>query len=424
MSSLISSSANWRISKMGKSMASGDRLHPRTPRNALPGYLFLYGSLYLAYGTESAYLPEFLRDHGLTLEQVGLTLAAGTVVRIIAGPLIGRLADYLGALQQVLTTVACLSGLVGFAYLFAYGFVPLLAVIICHAAATASLAPMCDALSVAASAKGRTFQYGRVRGAGSIAFIGGTLLSGLLIDRFGLSTIIVASSACFLLMAACASGIQSPVEMASTTEKIEVGVLGTLWKIAAYRRLIIVAILVIGSHALNDTFAVIRWRAAGHDTFAVSLLWSEAVLAEVVVFFLLGPWLIKRLGPPGAAALAAGAGVLRWTVMASTTAVPALIGVQALHGLTFALFHLTAMTVISRAVPDRLVATAQTLYGTGALGLASAVMTTASGYLYGTFGAHAFLAMAASCALALPMARGLAIARSSDGSRQQLDPEG
>jgi MFS transporter, PPP family, 3-phenylpropionic acid transporter len=79
-------------------------------------------------------------------------------------------------------------------------------------------------------------------------------------------------------------------------------------------------------------FAVIQWRDAGHSNLSISLLWSEAVLAEVVVFLLIGPWLIARLGLSGAASLSAGAGVLRWSVMASTTAVPALVGVQALHG--------------------------------------------------------------------------------------------
>src|SRR6201994_4671308 len=46
--------------------------------NALPGYLLLYIALYSAYGTESAYLPAFLGDHGLSNEQIGLALAAGT----------------------------------------------------------------------------------------------------------------------------------------------------------------------------------------------------------------------------------------------------------------------------------------------------------------------------------------------------------
>jgi PPP family 3-phenylpropionic acid transporter len=174
-----------------------------------------------------------------------------------------------------------------------------------------------------------------------------------------------------------------------------------------FRRLIIVVVLVIGSHALNDTFAVIHWREAGYGSIAISLLWCESVVAEVAVFLLLGPWLIARFGARSAAALSAGAGVIRWAVMATTTSVPALVGVQALHGLTFALMHLAAMGIIARTVPDRLSGTAQTVYGTAALGIASAVMTVASGYLFGWFGIQAFWGMAALCAMALPLIRGI-----------------
>jgi MFS transporter, PPP family, 3-phenylpropionic acid transporter len=376
-------------------------------RGPLPAYLILYGTLYLAYGTESAYLPEFLRSHGLEIEQVGLALAAGTIVRIIAGPLIGHLADYLEATKQILAVAAFLSGVIGIAYLVAYGAAPLMTVIVCHAAATASLAPLCDTLSVAASAKGRTFQYGWVRGAGSIAFIAGTLMSGQLIDRFGLASIIIGSSAFFILMMVSAVTLQSPLTDPKPSATRQGGAVALLWGIPAYRRLIVVAFLVIGSHALNDTFAVIQWRAAGYSSWVISLMWSEAVLAEVLVFFVLGPWLITRLGPARAVGIAAGAGMLRWGIMASTAAVPAPVAAQALHGFTFALLHLAAMAVIARNVPDRLAATAQTLYGTGALGIASAFMTTASGYLYGALGAQAFWAMAALCAFALPLVRGL-----------------
>src|ERR1700754_1725799 len=87
----------------------------------LPGYLVLYVALYLAYGTESAYLPAFLLSHGLSLEQIGLMLAIGTIVRIGAGPLIGRFADFTAAPKQVLSVAAFLSGLIGTAYNFAFG---------------------------------------------------------------------------------------------------------------------------------------------------------------------------------------------------------------------------------------------------------------------------------------------------------------
>jgi MFS transporter, PPP family, 3-phenylpropionic acid transporter len=384
-----------------------ETVEPSQTVNALPGFLLLYGALYAAYGTESAYLPAFLRSHGLTLEQIGLVLAAGTIVRIVAGPVTGRLADHLGRHKMVVTAAAGLSGVIGLAYTLAFGFAPLLAVSMVHAAVTASLAPLSDALSLTASAEGRAFQYGWVRGAGSAAFVAGTLLSGQLIDRFGLSSIIVSSSILFLIMALCAMRISAPIARWDSAENTRPGAFRALWSIAVFRRLIVVVALVIGSHALNDTFAVIHWREAGFGSLAISLLWCESVVAEVAVFLFLGPWLIARLGERGAAALSASAGVIRWTVMAATNSVPALAGVQALHGLTFALMHLAAMGIISRTVPDRLSGTAQTVYGTGALGIASAIMTVASGYLYGWFGVQAFWGMAALCAMALPLVGGI-----------------
>ena len=87
--------------------------------------------------------------------------------------------------------------------------------------------------------------------------------------------------------------------------------------IPIYRRLLVGVTLLEGSHALHDSFSVIRWRSAGIDFFTVSVLWSESVFAEVVVFLLIGPWLIRRVGPNGSMVLAAGAGVLRWTVAGS-----------------------------------------------------------------------------------------------------------
>jgi PPP family 3-phenylpropionic acid transporter len=353
-------------------------------------------------------MPAFLHSHGLALEQIGLVLAAGTMVRIFAGPALGRLADHLAAHRRVLAAAAALSGCVGLTYTYAFGLVPLLAVSMAHAAATASLAPLSDALSVAASSKGRAFQYGWVRGTGSIAFVAGTMASGQLIDGFGLSSIIVSSSLLFLLMALCAVRIRAPRLHEDVVERSEAGAFKSLWRIAAFRRLIAVAVLVIGSHALNDAFSVIHWREAGYDNLSVSLLWCESVVAEVAVFLFLGPWLIGRLGIRGAAALAAGAGMIRWAALATTISLPALIGVQALHGLTFALMHLAAMGIIAQ-VPSRLSATAQTLYGTGALGLASAFMTIASGYLYSWVGMQAFWAMALLCGAALPPIRGMSV---------------
>jgi MFS transporter, PPP family, 3-phenylpropionic acid transporter len=179
-----------------------------------------------------------------------------------------------------------------------------------------------------------------------------------------------------------------------------------LLRMPLFRCVMLVSALVLGSHAMHDAFAVIRWSAAGITPAMASVLWSESVAAEVVVFFLVGPALVKRLGAAGAVALAATAGVLRWVVMALTTDVVALALVQPLHGLTFAALHLACMRLLPTIVPQHLAATAQAMYALGA-GATTALLTLASGRLYASLGPHGFLVMALLCAAAIPLSLGL-----------------
>jgi hypothetical protein len=80
-----------------------------------------------------------------------------------------------------------------------------------------------------------------------------------------------------------------------------IGELGELLQISRFRMLILVSSSIYGSHAMHDGFAVIWWSAAGIEPSTISILWSEAVAAEVVVFFVIGPALLDRFGARGAA---------------------------------------------------------------------------------------------------------------------------
>lgn len=375
-------------------------------RSSFPAFVLVFAALYTAYGTESPFLPAFLTEHGVSPDALGAVLAAGTVVRLVAGPAAGRLADRFDAARPVLGFGAALAGLLSFAYLPAHGFAALLAISMAHSVVLAPLAPLGDALALAAAARERVFAYGWVRGVGSATFIAGTLVSGLIVARAGLASIIVSSGLLFLVLA-LATPLMPRVRAVADARRGTDGI-GTLLALPLFRRVVLVAALVMGSHAMNDAFAVIHWREAGLQPGTISLLWSESVAAEVAVFFLLGPPLLLKLGPGRCAALAAVAGIIRWGVLASTTAVPVLAVVQLAHGLTFALLHLANMRLIGEGVPDDLSATAQTLYATLGQGVASAVLTLASGVIYAHVGAEGFWAMALLCGLALPLTAGLA----------------
>ena len=145
-------------------------------------------------------------------------------------------------------------------------------------------------------------------------------------------------------------------------------------------------------------------KAAGIGPGSIGLLWSLSVAAEVLVFFLLGRRLLGWLGVGGTCALAAAAGLLRWSAMALDAPVALLVPMQLLHGLTFAAQHMAAMAVLARLAPDRLGGTAQALLAALGTGLFTAVLLLASGALYERVGLGGFWAMAALCALAVPLA--------------------
>jgi PPP family 3-phenylpropionic acid transporter len=140
------------------------------------------------------------------------------------------------------------------------------------------------------------------------------------------------------------------------------------------------------------------------------VLWSESVVAEVLVFVMIGPALLQHLEPHRAMAMAAIAGIVRWTVVAHTTSLAALAITQPLHGATFALLHLACMRAIAATVPPHLAATAQAFYAVGATAV-TALFSVVSGTLYGRLGADGFLVMAAVCAAALPFCRQPAASR-------------
>ncbi|UMY17290.1 MFS transporter [Methylobacterium organophilum] len=389
----------------GGSLAEGRRIGGRTGRG-LPGFLLLFAALYGAYGALSPFLPAFLRARGLSPASIADLLAAAMLVRLVAGPLAGRIADRRGAARPLLALALVLSGSFGFGFLAGHGFGLLLALALLQAVATAPVAPLADALALPAAAGGRAFEYGWVRAAGSAAFILASAGAGRLVEGHGHEAALVASGALFLLAALAA--LRLPVVQASRPESrpAKDGVRALL-ALPRFRRTVLAAALVIGAHALHDAFAVIVWAEQGIAAGAAGLLWAESVAAEVAVFLWLGPWLLGRLGPPRVLALAALAGALRWAVQAETAALPVLAAIQLLHGLTFAALHLACLALIEAGVPATLRATALAVYGTLGLGLASALVTLAAGRLYAAFGAQAFLAMSALSLAAVPLALSL-----------------
>src|SRR6266508_1508263 len=232
--------------------------------SALHRFVVLYALMYAAFGVSSPFMPAFFEGRGLAPEQLGILFAAGTAIRLISGPLCARLADLTQALRAVLAVCTVLAALVALGLLSAPGFTPLLMTSVLHAAALAPITTLADALALGAvvprDARPR-FEYGWIRGTGSAVFVIGTLVSGQVVGFWGLTSIIVLHAALLIAAAGAAILVPTPGRQETVAEHAPPAGVLALLRMPLFRRVMLVSGLVLGSHAMHDTFAVIRWSA-------------------------------------------------------------------------------------------------------------------------------------------------------------------
>ena len=163
---------------------------------------------------------------------------------------------------------------------------------------------------------------------------------------------------------------------------------GELFRSKSFLLFLVAAGFCQSSHAVLYSFGTLTWRRAGIDDVTISMLWGESVTVEIGLMLMSG-WLMQRIGVTGLIGLGLGCGMLRWTAMAYTTDLPALILLQALHAGTFAACHLGAMAFIQRALPSNGTALGQSIYYGLGTGATQAVIYQFAGLLYERFGQQA-----------------------------------
>lgn len=384
-----------------------------------------YGALFLVIGMQLPFWPVWLSSRGMSASEIGLLLSAGMWVRIIANPLIAHIADRRDA-RKPLIVMASFGALAASAlYLVADGFIGLLIVALISSAVFSAAMPLGENLTMLASNKDRPprqrVDYGRVRLWGSITFILAAVAGGQLLEAgppMLILYLILAGLALTGVAALCLPNIRASggVEAdgmkagssASANHSKRRSPIRYLLRDRRFCLFLVAAGLLQSSHAVLYGFATLHWRAAGHSETLIGLFWAEGVIAEIILFAVAAP-VVARLGPMRLFAVAAVAGIIRWTVTGATDAVEALLIVQVLHAFTFGAAHLATMHFIAAAVPAAWSATAQSLYASVSIGIIMAGMMMGAGELFAALGSSAFYVMAvvsaAGGALAIILSR-------------------
>ncbi|CAH8210019.1 3-phenylpropionate MFS transporter [Vibrio aestuarianus] len=354
---------------------------------------------FFAYGVYLPFWALWFENQGVSATDIGLLIGIGFATRCVANlvitPRIHKVEHLLPTLRW-LSLAALL--FIGFHFFTGGSFWLMALATVLFNLCCGPAIPLSDAMANY-YARLQMLDYGRTRLWGSVAFIGGSTVVGLLVASYGTDMILYTALAGIFVSLLLSLRNPNPMPVTVSEEHAERPKLSQLLREWPVIKFLLLVALIQGSHAAYYSFSSIYWKSAGHSEELIGYLWSLGVVAEVAVFALskrlFSGWSLRALF------VAAAIGVIaRWGLMASTTAIIALAAIQLLHGVTFAMAHIAAIQYIQHAPQNKMVAL-QALYNAIPLGAFIALMTTLSGWGYEYWGANVFWAMALMGVLAL-----------------------
>ena len=365
----------------------------------------LYAAIFLIFGVQAPFLAVWLNSRGLSIDQIGLVLAAPRVLQFLMLPLLTRWADRHGQIVRMLLASAVAMALLFSALMFAPGTTGLLALVGLLFCAQAGAMPLIDVLTFAIyrphdrpmvsgadAAGGAPFDYGGLRKWGSAAFIAGNLLGGLFLSLTSLAAINVALSWTAVL-AAGAALYAAPLDALARPAPPAGSAVPPGRRPAMLAIVIVAAALIQASHVLVLNFGAIHWTQTGHSDVFIGAAWAIGVGSETLFFALIGRWRAAADRAAGLMILGGAIALVRWLAMAFDPGPIGLALAQAGHGFSFAATHVGTMLLISQLAPAHMRARAQGWMVAANSGL-SAVLIALCGPLYGRFEEYAYFVMA------------------------------
>lgn len=370
-----------------------DPTHRRALHLARAYYFFYFGAI----GCLLPYAGLYFERVGLSGTQIGLLISLLPLGVIVAGPLLGALADRF-RLHRVLLPLA--------------SFVPVPAVLLM--ALTTSFAALLGLMAVVACfatpanalidsttlelLEGDAQAFGRVRLGGTFGFVSLTLVTGAAIDAFGPASLFVGYALCLGLAGAVA--VWLPARRRELQSSYGAGVRALLGQ-SSLVLLLVGSLLLGGAVQAFYSFFSLHLQTLGASAQLIGFAAALTSISELPVL-LLAQRVLARLGPWASVTIGAAVYIVRWLLLALAVDPITATVIQTVHGLSFGLVLVGGVAFVDARTPSGLSATAQALFSAALNGLGAVIGSLAGGYVYERSGGSVmFLWAAGACVLGL-----------------------
>ena len=350
----------------------------------------LYFLSYLPLGMIYPYLVQELELRSIA--QIGILLAMPPFVQMFLGPLWGWLADWsqrsvlvlqMAVWISILGLTALTNGPAEWAWLamlvYSIGWAPIAALM---DAITLELLQR-DERSLS-SVPPKTVHYGSIRMWGSVGYLVGVAIIGLMTQflmgwglKSGTIATIILGLFTFFLPPVHVE-IQRPNRQA-------------VWSLLQNRTLrwiLLCAGLHFSVHLGNSVYIVSHAKRLNIPEVWASLAIVLGVLVEIVVFQCARKF--EHYAPQSLFLSACLLAIPRWVLMLMTHSILGLCVAQALHGITFGVFWLAAVRMVKAITPSAIASTGQSLLSTSVGGIGAVIGMYGASWIVDNFGTHSF----------------------------------
>ena len=365
------------------------------PHQSLNFALFFFA--YYGYvGVFSPYASLYFADKGIAAAQIGVLMSLMQVMRIFGPNLWGWVADHTRQRVLVLRLTSIAAALVFCGMFWGQTFAYFFIVMVLLNLFTSAQGPLSEALMLSAM-RGDLTHYGRLRLWGSVGFIAAVMVSGQLLDWFGIGLVPWIS---LLLLAFVAFAASNMREEGSTHLANDTPSVRSLLRRREVLAFFASTFLMVAAHASLYVYYSLYLAQIGYSKTVIGLMWSLGVIAEIAFFYWQAP-LFRRIGVRRLMLASLAIGVCRFMMIGlGAESLMLLLFAQILHAATFGVHHSASVATMQRWFAGPLQARGQALYISISYGLGGTVGGLLLSACWDTFGASiVYLLAAAMCAL-------------------------
>ena len=342
------------------------------------GVRALYAAYFAFVGLFSPYLSLWFDSRGLSIGEIAVLLSLPQVLRIVAPPFWGWLADRGGHRVALLRISAVAALVVLLLFPLATRPVEYALVMLALCFLTAAQMPIGEAIALDL-ARGDAGRYGRMRLWGSVGFIATVLAGGPLLEAFGLAALPWLLAAAMAVLVGVTFTVPEPPAPPARAGAVPIA---ERLREPAVLAFLASAFLMIFAHAALYSFFSLFLERQGWGTTAIGAIWGIGVVAEILLFMLQRRLFERASAMRLLAASFVVCGVRFAMIGVSEGALWVLVCAQLMHAVTFGLHHSASMAVLHRWFEPAQQARAQAAFIVVAYGLGGSLGGLAAGWLW------------------------------------------